>query len=185
MADDSAPVSDPLEDVRFDVRSVGYCVLCDALVERAADGTCPAGHESAAVAGQILLATGEPLPGLPRFNLAAFLIPPIWGPAHGQWVGAFFLPIWLFADSAIVAAARTGGMQWIGAAVVMAGTLGFGYFFARKANGVAFRRVMNTMTFDEFVNRQRTWAFASIPAAGALIAWGLYFDLVLGATLAR
>ena len=185
MASEGAPSLDPLDEVRFDVRSVGYCVLCDAIVERTGDGGCLAGHEARAVSGQMVLDPRDPLPVLPRFSLGAFLMPPIWGPAHGQWAGAFFLPIWLFADSAIVAAARGGGLQWIGAAVVIAGTLGFEYFFARKANGVAYRRVMGTMSVAEFTRRERIWGYAMIPLAAALIGWGLYFDLVLSATLAR
>lgn len=185
MASELTPVADPLKDVRFELRSAGYCVLCDRIVERTADGNCEAGHPPAAISGHIMLDPSEPLPILPRFNLGAFLMPPIWGPAHAQWVGAFFLPIWLFADSAIVAAARGGGVQWIGAVLVIAGTLGFEFFFARKANGVAYRRVMDRMSVAEFARSQRTWGLAMIPLAGALIAWGLYFNLVLAATLKR
>jgi len=37
--------------------------------------------------------------GLPRFNVAAFLLPPIWGPAHGFWVTILYYPIWLFVDN--------------------------------------------------------------------------------------
>lgn len=179
------PAADPLADARLDLRSAGYCVMCDAIVERTAGGSCAAGHSAEAIAGQIVLPHDEPIPVLPRFNLAAFLIPPIWGPAHGQWVGAFFLPIWLFADSAIVAAVRYGGALWIPAALVIAGTLAFEYFFARRGNGVAFRRVMHKMTAEEFAARQRTWAFVAIPITVALIGWGLYFDLVLGPAIKR
>lgn len=173
-----------LDDARFELRSAGYCVLCDALVERNFDGACPSGHVAEAVQGRMRLADDEPVPTLPRFNLAAFLMPPIWGPAHGAWAGGVFLPIWLFADSIIVSAARRGGVGlWIGAALVMAATLGFEYFFARRASGVAFRRVMHKMSAEEFLRRQRTWAIASIPVALALIGWGVYFDLVLGPAL--
>jgi len=179
------PATD-LDAARLELRSVGYCALCDALVERSTDGACPEGHPAEAVAGRLLLVEGEPVPVLPRFNLAAFLIPPVWGPAHGMWVGAIFLPIWLFADSVIVSAARLGGVgQWIGAALVVSGTLAFEYFFARRANGVAFRRVMSTVPIDEFVRRQRVWGFVAIPAAVLLIGWGVYFDLILGPALKR
>jgi len=169
-----------LDDARFELRTAGYCVLCDALVERRFDGTCPAGHVAEAVQGRRLLADDEPVPTMSRFNLGAFLMPPIWGPANGAWAGAIFLPIWLFADSVIVSAARRGGMGlWIGAAFVIAATLAFEYFFARRANGVAYRRVMHKMSAEEFARRQRIWAIMSIPIAFALIGWGLYFDIVL------
>lgn len=173
-----------IEDARIDLRTVAYCVHCDALVERQPDGTCPAGHPPQALTGRIVLDAEEPVPSLPRFNLAAFLIPPIWGPAHGIWAGAIFLPIWLFADSVIVSAVRYGERgQWIGAALVISATLAFEYFFARRANGVAFRRIMHKTTAEEYTRRQRTWAMVAIPVATALIAWGVYFDLVLEATL--
>lgn len=175
-----------IEGARIDLRTAGYCVLCDALVERRPDGTCPAGHPEQAFTGRIVLDDDQAVPSLPRFNLAAFLIPPIWGPGHGVWIGAIFLPIWLFADSVIVSAARFGGRgQWIGAAIVLSATVAFEYFFARRANGVAFRRVMHKTTAEEFVRRQRKWALVAIPVAIMLLGWGLYFDLVLGPALKR
>lgn len=168
-----------LADARLELRSVGYCVICERLVERGLDGRCPAGHVPEALHGQMLLAADEPVPVLPRFNLAAFLIPPIWGPANGQWVGALFLPIWLFADSAIVSAVLRGGWMWIAAVVVACGTLGFQYFFARHANGVAFRRLIGRVSVDEYLRRQRLWAVAAVPAATLLLGWAVYYDLVL------
>lgn len=174
-----------LAQARLDLRSVGYCVYCDALVERRADGTCDQRHPPEAIAGRILLLDDEPIPQLPRFNWAAFFLPPIWGPAHGQWAGAFFLPIWLFADSAIFSAVRQGGWFWVAAVVVFSGTLGFEYFFARRANGVAFRRVMASMTLAEYERRQRTWTWFAVPAGVALIGWGIYFDIVLAPVLKR
>lgn len=173
-----------IDDSRLELRTAAYCVLCDALVERRSDGTCPASHPAQALTGRIVLEPEAPVPSLPRFNLAAFLIPPIWGPAHGIWAGAIFLPIWLFADSVIVSAVRYGERgQWIGAVLVVLATLTFEYFFARRANGVAFRRVMHKLTAEEYARRQRTWVIVAIPIAAALIGWGVYFDTVLGPTL--
>lgn len=172
-----------LEDAHLDLRSVGYCVICERLVERRAGGRCAEGHLPEAIHGQMLLHADEPVPVLPRFNLAAFLLPLFWGPANGQWVGALFLPIWLFADSAIVSAAQRGGWMWIAAVVVAAGTLGFQYFFARHANGVAFRRLIGRVSVGEYLRRQRIWALAAIPVSALLLGWAVYFDLVLRATL--
>ena len=173
------------EEARLELRSVGYCAYCDALVERQVGGGCAEGHPPEAIAGRILLLDDEPIPQLSRFNWAAFFLPPVWGPAHGQWAGAFFLPIWLFADSAIVAAVRQGGWMWIAAIVVFSGTIGFGYFFARRANGVAYRQVMDNVTLAEFDRRQRRWAWFCVPIGSALIAMGLYYDLVLAPVLKR
>jgi hypothetical protein len=175
-----------LDDARLDLRSVGYCAYCDALVERQADGSCAEGHPREAVAGRILLLDDEPVPQLPRFNWAAFFLPPVWGPAYGQWVGALFLPIWLFADSAVMTAVRTRApVAWIGAAVVLLGTIGFEYFFARRANGIAFRQVMDTMTLTEFVRRQRLWALFCVPIGIGLIALGIYYDVAIAPLVHR
>ncbi len=142
------------------------------------DGTCPVGHPAAALSGAIPLDADEPLPQLPRFNIGAFALPPVWGPAHGQWVGAIFLPIWLFADSAIAAASR-GGIARIGAVLVAVLTLAFQAFFAKRANGVAWRRVSDRMGIDQFVRRERVWALVCVPLGLALLGWAFYYRLVL------
>lgn len=167
-----------IDAARLVVREAGYCVLCNRIVERRTDGSCPAEHPAEAITGRIVLGGREALPVLPAFNLAAFLIPPVWGPAHGQWVGAIFLPIWLFMDS-IIATADRSPFGWLVAAFVVLATLAFQAVFARRANGLAFRRVWDRVTVEEFVARQRVWAAVSIPLAVALVGWAVYFRLVL------
>ncbi len=44
------------------------------------------------------------LEGIPRLNVGALFLPPIWGPAHGMWAALLFYPIWLFADNTFYAA---------------------------------------------------------------------------------
>lgn len=163
---------------RLDVRVAGYCVHCDRIVERRADGSCPNGHPSNGVAGRVVLAVGEPVPALPRFNVAAFLLPPIWGPAHGQWAGAIFLPLWLFADSTL----RTAGHNtetMVAGAVVSAGTLGAMAWFGKRANGLAWRSRWATVTVAEYVNRERAWAMVAVPVAAALFSAAVYFDMAM------
>ena len=46
------------------------------------------------------------LKGIPRVNVGALFLPPIWGPAHGIWITILWYPIWLFADTTFYAAAR-------------------------------------------------------------------------------
>lgn len=156
---------------------------CDRIVEREPDGSCPSGHPADAVSGRIALFEDDPVPQLPRFNLSAFLLPFIWGPAHEQWVGAAFLPIWLFLDS-IVGTANKGGVPGaVGAFVVVTVTLTFQAFFAKRANGVAYRRVMADTTVDEFRRRERIWTLASLPAAALLAAWVIWFHIAVAPTL--
>jgi hypothetical protein len=183
----SAPAGDSgfasLDDARLDVRVAGYCVYCDHIIERNPDGTCPKGHPSDAVTGDIVLIDDDPLPTLPAFNWAAFLIPFIWGPAHDQWIGAVFLPIWLFADSIVATASKGGALGIAGAVVVFALTLLFEWWFAKRANGLAFRRVIGKQSAETFARRQRVWAIAAVPAVIALIGWGVWFHVGVAPTL--
>ena len=167
-----------LEDARLDARVAGYCAYCDRIVERSADGSCPHGHPAEAVCGKVVLGPTEPVPVLPRFNLAAFLIAPIWGPAHGQWVGVVFLPIWLFVDSIISSAGAGGIGTRITSAVVVVLTLAFQAVFAMRGNGLAWRRVAERVSVAQYVRQQRWWAIASVPAAAFVIGWAIWFHLV-------
>lgn len=167
-----------LEAARLRLRNAGYCVVCDRIVAREEGGACPEGHPAEAVSGKILLSSDETVPQLPRFNWAAFALPPVWGPAHGQLVGVIFLPIWLFADSAISVAGRNAFTAVV-AVLVAAATLGFQAFFAKRANGVAWRRVCDEMSIEEFARRQRIWALACVPVGVALLGWAIFYRLVL------
>ena len=33
------------------------------------------------------------LEGIPRLNIGALFLPPIWGPAHGMWAAILFLSL--------------------------------------------------------------------------------------------
>ncbi len=168
-----------LEAARLDLRQVGYCVVCDRMVERCDDGSCPSGHPKEALFGRMMLEAGETLPQLPRFNLGAFLVPFLWGPGHHQWVGAFFLPIWLFTDSIIRTALGGPAALKVASAVVVIVTVAFEAHFATRANGMAWRRVADRMTLDEFVRRERLWAYAMIPLFVLFIGWAVWFDIAL------
>lgn len=167
-----------IDAARLDMRTVGYCVMCDRIVERADGGSCPCGHPASAVAGRVVLADEDPVPSLPRFNIAAFLLPPVWGPAHGQWAGAIFLPMWMFADSTLRTAGENAATM-IAAVVVSVGTLAAMYWFGKRGNGLAWRRQWERVTVAEYVRRERLWAFVSVPVAACLFAAALYFDLVV------
>lgn len=172
-----------LADARIDVRIAGYCAYCDRIVEREPDGRCPAGHPAEGLTGRLVLIDDEPMPRLPAFNWAAFLIPFIWGPAHDQWIGAVFLPIWLFADSIIGTAGKAGAVSTLAAAVVLALTLLFQRWFAKRANGLAFRRVIGSLPAEQFIRSQRRWAIASVPVATVLLAWAVWFRVAVAPTL--
>jgi hypothetical protein len=175
--------TDPLNDARLEVRFAGYCAQCDRIVVRENDGTCPQGHLAESVAGKLVLVDGEMPAQLPRFNFAAFLLPFIWGPAHEEWIGAVFLPIWLFLDS-IVATAQKGGVPGtLGAVIVVVVTLGFQGFFAKRANGVAYRRLIGRVTVAEYARRERLWLWGAIPGAVLLVTWMVWFHVAVAPTL--
>lgn len=156
-------------------RLVGHCIVCNAMVERREDGSCPAGHSPVAVAGSIELAPGEPLPRFPKFNWGAFLIPPIWGVAHGLWAGVFFLPLWAFVDSAIRSTVGRAIWMQVVAWGTLVVTLAFQYEFGRTANRLAWRRASQRMTLDTYVRRQRLWAIGGAVVIIALAVWILIY----------
>jgi hypothetical protein len=179
MAETPAPPG--LDAARVGLRTAGYCVVCDRIVERAPDGGCSrvADHPAAGITGRVLLKPGEPVPSLPRFNLAAFLIPMIWGPAHGLWAGAIFLPMWLFMDSVIASAAGRAPAFRLAAFFVTLMTISAQAWFAKRGNGLGWRRVSDRVSVAEFARRQRLWAVASVPVFLLLVGWGVYYRMVL------
>lgn len=171
-----API-EGVESARITVRSAGYCAYCDRIVERASNGDCLAGHPAAAVAGRIVLAPGQELPSLPRFNLSAFLVPPVWGPAHGQWAGAIFLPLWLFLDSTVRAAVQhPSGFTVPPAIIASVVTLAAMSWFGKRGNGLAWRRVSGHRSPAEYARRERAWLVVSVPLFVLLAGIAVYYD---------
>lgn len=162
------------------VRTAGYCAFCDRIVERTSTGECPQGHEAAAIAGRIVLAPGQEPPALPRFSVPAFLIPPIWGPAHGQWAGAIFLPLWLFLDNTVRAAVEhPSGFTVPPAIVASAATLAAMAWFGKRGNGLAWRRVSSHRSPAEYARRERVWTALSVPLFLLLAGLAVYYDAVV------
>lgn len=108
---------------------------------------------------------------LPSFNWGAFLMPPIWGVAHGQWAGVFFLPAWAFVDN-VLRGERVFGPGTLALGVAMAlATLALQFVFARNANRVAWGRARDGLSLEVFLRRERYWAIASALLAVGMAAW--------------
>lgn len=162
---------------RLQLPQAGYCVLCDAIVELDADGRCSSGHPAEVVAGRMVLAPGDELPRLPRFNWGAFAFPVLWGPAHGEWAGVVFLPVWLFLDNIVSTAPGRPPFVAVFAGFAVAVTVGAQLFFAKRGNGQAWRKVCDHVTVADFVRRERVWAWVCGPLGVGALTWAVWYRL--------
>jgi hypothetical protein len=173
------------DEARLPVRFAGYCDVCGCIVESTADGDCMRGHDAKPVSGRLVLVDDDPVPRLPRFNWAAFLLPFIWGPAHELWVGLVFLPIWLFMGTIVSTADKAGIPPTLGSVIAVVFTLASQAFFARRANGLAYRREIEWRGVEEYVRRERIWAGASTSAVALLVVWIVWFEIAVAPALSR
>lgn len=172
-------LDDVMDEVALEMPTAGMCLECRRLVRRASDGRCPEGHHPSSVVGTLSLKDDRELPQLARFNWGAFLMPMVWGPAHGLWVGAVLFPVWLFADSIVMSAYRTGGLLWVAAAAVVAATIGFMAWFATTASIPAYLRVSHKVSIPRFNRRQRVWAAMGAVFMLAVLALATYYNVFL------
>lgn len=78
------------------------------------------------------------LAGLPRVNLGALFLAPVWGPGPWMWAALLFFDAWLFADNVIYAATvEPTAMNVVLAILMAAGLVGATAVFAIV--GAAFR----------------------------------------------
>lgn len=126
----------------------------------------------------------EFLKGMPRFNVAAFLLPPIWGPAHGMWPTILFYPIWLFADNMFYAAFAAPSVLSIAGALFVLVTLMTGTIaFAIVAQPLAAHRAESMgVSRETYLRRQRWWAVACAIAGAIMLALATYYNLVIRPT---
>ena len=102
------------------------------------------------------------LKGVPRVNIGALFLPPIWGPAHGMWAAILFYPIWLFADNTFYAAFATPSALSI-----------VSQPFA------AHRAAEHGVSREKYLSRQRIWAVVSVIVGCVMIAAATYYNLVI------
>lgn len=119
------------------------------------------------------------LRGLPRVNVGALLLAPVWGPAHGMWPAFLFFVAWLFVDNAVYAASvQPTVMNVVLAAVMLVGLVGATVVFAIVAQPFAAHRA-EAMGVDRatYLRRQRAWAVAGAVAAVAVVAFATWYNL--------
>ena len=126
------------------------------------------------------------LEGIPRINIGALFLPPIWGPAHGYWATILFYPIWLFADNMFYSAWEDRTVLSIVLAIIVLVLL--------VAITVAFSLISQPMTAhkciedkgmskEQYLHRQKIWAVVCVIIGVAMIAFATYYNLVIRPTL--
>lgn len=121
------------------------------------------------------------LEGIPRFNIAAFLLPPIWGPVHGFWATLLFYPLWLFVDNMLYAAYVAPSALSVSLAVLVlllltAGTVAFSIV----SQPLAYHRAASRgVTKEQYLKRQRVWAVVCVVLGIVMLAFATYYNLVI------
>ena len=121
------------------------------------------------------------LQGIPRWNIGALFLPPIWGPAHGIWVTILFYPLWFFADNSFYAAYAQGTPLAIALAVVVGVVLvAVTLLFARLSQPfAAHRAVARGVSKQTYVKHERIWAVVCVVVGLAMLAFASYYNLMI------
>ena len=127
----------------------------------------------------------EFLRGMLPINIGAFLLPPIWGPAHGMWATIVYYPIWLFADNVFYAAWSERTPLAVGvAAVVFVTLLAITLVFARLSQPfAAHRAVARGISKERYLKRERVWAVACAVVGAVALAAATYYNLAVRPTV--
>lgn len=119
------------------------------------------------------------LKGLPRVNVGALFLAPVWGPAHGIWAAFLFFVAWLFADNVIYAAVTEPTVLSVVLAVLMTAALvGATVVFAIVSQPLAAHRAEAMgESREHYLRRQRVWAVASVIVAVVVVALATWYNL--------
>lgn len=125
------------------------------------------------------------LKGLPRMNIGAFVMPGIWGPAHGFWVCILFYPLWVFIDYLIYGAYINPQPWTIALAVISSVALAVvtGAFAIVSQPIAAHRADDRGVSRERYLKRERIWAVVCIIIAIAALAWATYYNLEIRTVL--
>lgn len=105
-------------------------------------------------------------------------MPPIWGAGHGQVFAVVVYPMWLMVDNLLWEAIH-GQASMLLAALALAGTLAFMFFYARMANYVGYMRVLTTMSPDEYCAAERKWTIACAGVAVLMAVFATWYNLAV------
>ena len=114
------------------------------------------------------------LEGIPRLNIGALFLPPIWGPAHGMWAAILFYAA--FTE-------RTPLAIGIALIVLLTLTVGTVVFAILGQPFAAHRAASLGQDKETYLKRERIWTIASVIAGIAMIAAATYYNLVIRPTV--
>ena len=123
----------------------------------------------------------EFLRGVPRLNIGALFLPPIWGPAHGFWATILFYPLWLFADNTFYAAySAPGALSIVFAVIVFALLTAATVIFAIVSQPMAAHRAAERgVSKEKYLARQRVWAVVCVIVGVIMIAAATYYNIAI------
>ena len=133
----------------------------------------------AALTDEQIAAEDRFMRGLPRFNLAAFLIAPIWGPAHGFWITILYYPAWVLLDNVIYTAIWEPSPLSIIVAILSAALMiGVSVIFSLTAQPMAAHRAEDKgVSREDYLRRQRIWAVVSVVVAVIMVALATWYNV--------
>ncbi|MCI9129044.1 MAG: viscotoxin-A3 [Eggerthellaceae bacterium] len=117
--------------------------------------------------------------GLPRMNAGAFLMPAIWGPAHGFWVTILYYPAWLVADNIFYACyEQPTALSIILAILTFAILLGITIAFAIVAQPIAAHRAEEKgRTRQEYLRQEKIWVVVSAIIAVVFLVLATWYNI--------
>ncbi len=119
------------------------------------------------------------LEGIPRVNIGAFLMPPLWGPVHGFWATVLFYPLWLFVDNLLYAVYTNPSPAFVALALIVlvllaAGTLAF----AIVSQPIAYHRAAaKGVSKEKYLKQQKIWAVVCAVIGVCMLAFATYYNL--------
>ena len=117
--------------------------------------------------------------GIPRFNIGAFFMPAIWGPAHGIWAAIIFYPLWLIA-----AFEQRTVLSIAIAVIVFAITVAITVAFTLIGQPIAAHRAVSRgKTKEDYLKSQRVWAVVCVAIGVIALAAATYYNLVIRPTM--
>ena len=121
------------------------------------------------------------LEGIPRWNIGALFLPPVWGPAHGFWATILFYPLWLVADNLFYAAySERTPLAIAFAAIIGVVLVAVTFLFSRLSQPfAAHRAVARGVSKETYVRRERIWAVVCVVVGLAMIGFATWYNLMI------